>query len=48
MITVQSAGSGDLDMAVAELTGILLAECADEVETVTADAGAPLVELPGT
>ncbi|MGI9414003.1 MAG: B3/B4 domain-containing protein [Hyphomicrobiales bacterium] len=47
VITVQCAGSGNLDPAVKELTGALLGECAGEGETVVADAAIPVVDLPG-
>lgn len=48
VITVQYAGAGDLDQAVADLTEALLGECARAVETVVADASAPIVDLRGT
>ena len=48
VITVQCAGSGDLEGAVSDLTEALLAECAGAVDAVVADAPRPIVELPGT
>ena len=48
VITVQWAGEGDLDGAVADLTEALLAKCAGAVDTVIADASRPIVDLPGT
>ena len=48
VITVQCAGAGDLELAVADLTEALLGECAGAVDMVIADASQPIVDLPGT
>ena len=48
IITVQCTGAGDLEGAVSDLTEALRGECAGAVDTVIADADAPVVDLPGT